>query len=98
MRVSHKFIFSLMICTIVIALFLFASVAAPVESNLSDGISPGVTSADNYRLTSSAWSRSAALTEMMASAEGGDYRLLVPALRGNGCCCNFIPCLLKEAQ
>jgi hypothetical protein len=40
-------------------------------------------------------------TVEQGSASGGGYRLLGPAsptLRGNGCCCTYLPCVLRNLQ
>jgi hypothetical protein len=54
-------------------------------------VTPGRASGGGYRLTSPAW-------QVSGTASGGDYRLLSPAqpmLRGNGCCCTYLPCVLR---
>ena len=51
-------------------------------------------SGGGYRLTVLAW-------QVEGSASGGGYRLLGPAsptLRGNGCCCTYLPCVLLNLQ
>jgi hypothetical protein len=53
----------------------------------------GVISGAGYRLTSLVWQVSGVVT-------GGDYRLSrasVPNLRGSGCCCTYLPILLRNA-
>jgi hypothetical protein len=45
-----------------------------------------------YRLTGLAW-------QFSGIASGGKYRLLgpaAPALRGNGCCCTYLPCIVRR--
>ena len=47
-----------------------------------------------YRLTSLA-------RQVSGTASGGRYRLLSPAaptLRGSGCCCTYLPCVLRNRQ
>ena len=39
--------------------------------------------------------------QVEGSTSGGGYRLLGPAsptLRGNGCCCTYLPCVLRNLQ
>jgi hypothetical protein len=55
-------------------------------------VEQGAASGRGYRLTSLGW-------EVSGIASGGDYRLLGPAsptLRGNGCCCTYLPCVLHN--
>jgi hypothetical protein len=50
-----------------------------------------VASGGNYRLTSLFWPGS-------ATASGGDYRLMIasaPRPSGSGCCCTYLPCILR---
>jgi hypothetical protein len=57
-------------------------------------VEQGAASGEGYRLTVLAW-------QVEGSASGGGYRLLGPAsptLRGNGCCCTFLPCVLRNLQ
>lgn len=52
----------------------------------------GVASGGSYHLTGLAW-------QVEGSAAGGGYRLLGPVspmLRGNGCCCTYLPCVLRR--
>ncbi len=55
-------------------------------------IESGVTSSDLYRLISISWN-------VDGTASGGGYRLsgpARPALRGSGCCCTYLPCVLNS--
>ena len=55
-------------------------------------VEQGAASGGRYYLTSLAWRAS-------GTAGGGGYRLLGPAsptLTGNGCCCTYLPCMLKN--
>lgn len=48
---------------------------------------------NNYHLASRVW-------QFDPQASGGDYRLqslTTPDLRGNGCCCTFLPCQWRNA-
>jgi len=86
---------AILITTIV--LLLLASVALAQSSGGSDPptlytVEQGKASGEGYRLTSLAW-------RVEGSASGGGYRLLGPAsptLRGNGCCCTWLPCVLHN--
>ena len=51
----------------------------------------GTASGGLYRLTGLAW-------QVEGAADGGGYRLspATPTLRGNGCCCTWIPCVLRN--
>ena len=51
-----------------------------------------VASGEGYHLTGLTW-------RVSGAASGGGYRLLgpaAPALRGNGCCCTWLPCVLSN--
>lgn len=51
----------------------------------------GAASGGRYRLSSLAW-------QVNGSAAGGGYLLqgpVQPALTGSGCCCLFLPCVLR---
>jgi hypothetical protein len=55
-------------------------------------VEQGTASGGGYRLTSLAW-------QLSGTASGGGYRLLGPAtplLRGSGCCCTYLPCVLRN--
>ncbi|MFQ6101351.1 MAG: hypothetical protein ACE5OS_08975 [Anaerolineae bacterium] len=55
-------------------------------------VEKGAASGGHYHLTSLAW-------QVEGAAGGEGYRLLSPAsptLRGNGCCCTYLPCLLRN--
>ncbi len=55
-------------------------------------VASGVASAEGYRLTGLVW-------QVQGSAAGGGYLLTVPAsplLRGSGCCCTYLPCVLRH--
>jgi len=80
----------------VTALFLLASIAL---AQLDGGSGPptwytveeGTASGGGYHLASLAW-------RVEGSPSGGGYRLrgpAAPALRGNGCCCTWLPCVLR---
>ncbi|MDH7484853.1 MAG: hypothetical protein QHJ81_01095 [Anaerolineae bacterium] len=55
-------------------------------------VEEGMASGGGYRLTGLAW-------QFSGIASGGKYRLLgpaAPALRGNGCCCTYLPCIVRR--
>jgi hypothetical protein len=57
-------------------------------------IGTGKASGGGYYLTSLVWSASGTI-------QGQGYTLLGPAapnLRGNGCCCSFLPCVLDNSK
>jgi hypothetical protein len=89
---------------LVIALLAVAGAALAQSSGAGPGqslsVQPGTSSGGNYQLVSlplrqaqgDAWSVSGA-------AAGGDYTLAVPytaAPRGSGCCCTYLPCILRN--
>jgi hypothetical protein len=54
----------------------------------------GTASGGDYHLTSLTW-------RVSGTASGVGYRLLGPVstlLRGNGCCCTYLPCILRDFQ
>jgi len=51
----------------------------------------GIISGEGYRLTTANW-------QVSGTDSGEGYRLLGPAapeLRGSGCCCAYLPCVLR---
>jgi len=59
---------------------------------VADRVEKGEASGGRYHLTSVSW-------HVSGAASGGDYRLLSPSsptLRGNGCCCTYLPCVLRN--
>ena len=55
-------------------------------------VRPGAASGGAYRLTGLTW-------QVEGTAGGGGYRLLAPTaprLRGNGCCCTWLPCVVRN--
>ncbi len=84
-----------MAITMVITTLLLASSTA-----LASGQSPpagyvverGAASGESYHLTSLAW--------QATSSRGAGYRLLslaAPLSSENGCCCNYLPCMLRNS-
>jgi hypothetical protein len=55
-------------------------------------VEQGVVSGGGYRLTSLVW-------QISGTASGGGYRLMgpsTPTQRGSGCCCTYLPLLLRN--
>jgi hypothetical protein len=55
-------------------------------------VQPGTITGGNYHLTNRAW-------HVSGSATGGDYTVdapYQPELRGNGCCCTYLPCTMRN--
>jgi len=55
-------------------------------------VQAGTAAGGNYQLASLAW-------QVSGTATGGGYALLAPyqpALRGSGCCCTYLPCVLRN--
>jgi hypothetical protein len=55
-------------------------------------VQPGTSSGGSYHLTSLAW-------QVSGTAAGGSYALVspsAPTLRGSGCCCTYLPCILRN--
>jgi hypothetical protein len=81
---------------VIVALLLLGSVAA-AQSGGHDPpawytVERGMASGGGYRLTGLSW-------RVEGIASGGGYHLLGPAsptLRGNGCCCTYLPCVLRN--
>jgi hypothetical protein len=85
------------ILTFIVVLLLLGTIV-PAQSRECDPpawhytIEQGAASGAGYRLTGLTW-------RVEGTANGGGYRLLGPAsptLRGNGCCCTYLPCVLRD--
>ena len=83
-----------------LALVVFALLCGPAMA-LIGGSSPvppyavraGTSTGGTYQVTSLAW-------QVRGTASGGGYTLAVPdapALRGSGCCCVYLPTVLRGA-
>jgi hypothetical protein len=60
---------------------------------LGYSVQAGTAAGEGYRLTSLAWHAD-------GTAGGGGYHLLAPAsptLRGSGCCCTYLPCVIRDS-
>ncbi len=85
---------------IVLAFFLFASLATFYHASIADAretrrkfssiqIASSITHGGDYQLQ---------VYTCPASSHGGGYLLIGPAsptLRGNGCCCTYLPWIMK---
>ena len=84
------------ILTAVVAFLLLGSIAL-AQSGRHDALTwyaveKGTASGGGYYMTSLAWRAN-------GTTSGGGYRLLGPAsptLTGNGCCCTYLPCALRN--
>jgi hypothetical protein len=80
-----------------IVAFLLAGSAALAQSNgppvfAQYVVAKGIASGGGYRLASTSWQASGV-------ASGGGYYLLGPAALAsseNGCCCTWLPCVLRN--
>jgi hypothetical protein len=55
-------------------------------------VQTGTSTGGGYQLTSLAW-------QVSGTVVGGGYALATPyqpALRGSGCCCTYLPCILRN--
>jgi len=84
------------ILTAIVALLLLGAVALAQPGGHDPPtwytVEQGTASGRGYYLTSLAWHAS-------GTAGGGGYRLLGPAsptLTGNGCCCTYLPCVVRN--
>jgi hypothetical protein len=92
----RKYAFSIAATALVCVLLLVGVVLAQTggASDLPTWytVEQGTASGGSYYLTGLAWRAS-------GTAGGGGYRLLEPAsptLTGSGCCCTYLPCMLKN--
>ena len=72
--------------------FLLLSTGASALSGPRYQVETGTISGGSYQLASFG-------AQTGSIAAGGAYRLLgpsVPNLRGSGCCCTYVPCILRN--
>jgi len=81
---------------LVITLLAVAGATLAQSSGASPGqpmsVQAGTSSGGSYHLTSLAW-------QVSGTAADGSYALAAPyasALRGSGCCCTYLPCILRS--
>lgn len=82
---------TVMLFIVVALLLLGATVQA--QSSRWCVVETGIASGGSYQLTTLAW-------HVSGTAAGGGYRLLgpaAPALGGSGCCCTYLPVVLRNA-
>jgi hypothetical protein len=81
---------------LVVALLAVAGAALAQSNGAGPGqpmsVQAGTSSGGSYHLTNLAW-------QVSGTAAGGGYALTspqAPALRGSGCCCTYLPCILRN--
>ena len=76
-----------------VVLLLCGSVAAAQSGGpVGYVVEPDTASGGDYQLTGQGTSTTGAMS-------GGEYHLqggVQPMLRGNGCCCTYLPCILRQ--
>ncbi len=79
-------------CISILMLLLVLSIAIVLLAQTGSApTSAGAASDDRYQLTSLIW-------RVSGCVEGGGYGLQAlarPALQGNGCCCMYLPIIIK---
>ena len=91
----NKHIFATAVIVLACVLLLVGAALAQSGSQPSPpwyAVEQGRASGGRYHLTSVSW-------YVSGTASSGSYRLLSlssPTLRGNGCCCTYIPCVLRN--
>jgi hypothetical protein len=82
---------------LLLVVLLLAGGAALAQSGVAGpgqalSLQAGTSSGGSYHLTSQAG-------QVSGTAAGGGYALAspcAPALRGSGCCCTYLPCILRN--
>ena len=98
MKSKRMFTLAIAVCICLVALASIASAQPPSPSAVASMEGASWTAVGGaYHLTSLAWPETIAGTKTNVVTNGGRYHLLGPALRGNGCCCNFLPCVLGDS-
>jgi hypothetical protein len=99
MKAKRIFALAIAVLVCLIALVSVASAQAfsPTPPTQDEGATWTV-EGGGYRLVALAWPRSVALAETSALASGGRYRLWSPALQGSGCCCTYLPCVMRNTK
>lgn len=89
----HSFRLSMTALIFVLLLLGTAAMAQTAETSPSPVymVEQGRATGDSYSLASLAW-------QVSGPSSGPGYRLQGPMrpLQGAGCCCTFLPCLLKD--
>lgn len=74
----------------IVATLLVSSVAS-AQLNRPGAVTASAASGGRYHLTGATW-------RVSGTVGGGGYHLqgpASPALTGNGCCCTYLPCVLR---
>ena len=77
---------------VAIVCLLLVSTIAHAQPDGGCAIVGGTAAGGEYRLAALTW-------QVSGTASGGEYRLLgveAPALRGSGCCCSYLPVILRN--
>jgi hypothetical protein len=77
---------------VVVVFMLLLTTVAMAQPDRQYAVQSGTISGEGYHLTSTSW-------QVSGTASGGHYRLLspaAPALRGSGCCCTYLPMILRN--
>ena len=76
-----------------VALLVVGGLATAQSSGpVGYAVEPSTASGGDYQLTGQG-------TSVSIEMSGGAYRLqggIQPMLRGNGCCCTYMPCILRQ--
>lgn len=76
---------------ILLLLGVIGVMAAERGPSAQVAVMPGLAVGGRYQLTGLSW-------QANNTTGGGDYRLtgiFAPGLTGNGCCCTYLPCILR---
>lgn len=85
---THIILFVALVLLLVLAGVVLAQSGPPRQPHQWYSMEQATLVGRNYNLVSRVW-------QFDTQASGGDYRLQslnTPDLRGNGCCCTFLPC------
>ena len=77
---------------VAVVVTLLLTTVALAQPDRQHRVERGTISGEGYHLTSTSW-------QVSGMASGGDYYLLDPAalnLRGSGCCCTYLPCIVRN--
>ena len=92
----RKYAFSIAVTALACVLLLVGVVLAQANGGPDPPtwytVEQGTASGGGYYLTSLVW-------QVSGTASSGGYRLLGPAsptLTGNGCCCTYLPCVVRN--
>ena len=92
----RKYAFSIavtaLVCVLLLASVMLAQANGGPDPPTWHTVEQGMASGGGYYLTSLVW-------QVSGTASSGGYRLLglaSPTLTGNGCCCTYLPCMLKN--